>query len=111
MLRIAGVSYRYRDASAPALQAVSFDIPSGGVFGLLGPNGAGKTTLISLLAGLLSASDGQFSLNGQPLAAARAANPRSIALVPQDYAFYPMLTVAENLRFFGGVLGLSGAEL
>ncbi len=111
MLKVDGVSYRYRDAAAPALQDVSLNIPAGSVYGLLGPNGAGKTTLISLLAGLLTAADGKISLNGQPLAEARAANPRAIALVPQDYAFYPMLTVAENLRFFAGVLSLNGPEI
>ena len=111
MLQIDGVSYRYRAASSPALQDVSLNIPANGVYGLLGPNGAGKTTLISLLAGLLTAAVGRISLNGQPLAAIRAANPRAIALVPQDYAFYPMLSVTENLRFFGGALGLQGTEL
>ncbi|TXT32591.1 MAG: antibiotic transport system ATP-binding protein [Rhodocyclaceae bacterium] len=110
MLEIDGVSYRYRDAAAPALQDVSLNIPAGGIYGLLGPNGAGKTTLISLLAGLLTAADGRISLNGQPLADARAANPRAISLVPQDYAFYPMLTVAENLAFFAGALGLAHGE-
>ena len=110
MLEVDGVSYRYRDAAAPALQDVSLNIPAGGIYGLLGPNGAGKTTLISLLAGLLTAADGRISLNGQPLADARAANPRAISLVPQDYAFYPMLTVAENLAFFAGALGLAHGE-
>jgi len=110
MLKVDGVSYRYRDAAAPALQDVSLTLPAGGVYGLLGPNGAGKTTLISLLAGLLTVADGRISLNGQPLAEARAANPRAISLVPQDYAFYPMLTVAENLAFFAGALGLSHGE-
>ena len=111
MLSIDSVSYRYREAATPALQNVSLNIPAGGVYGLLGPNGAGKTTLISLLAGLLTAANGGIALDGQSLAAARAASPRAIALVPQDYAFYPMLSVAENLRFFGGVLGLQGREL
>ena len=110
MLEVDGVSYRYRDAAAPALQAVSLNIPAGGIYGLLGPNGAGKTTLISLLAGLLTVAEGRISLNGQPLAEARAANPRAISLVPQDYAFYPMLTVAENLAFFAGALGLAHGE-
>ena len=110
MLKIDGVSYRYRDAAAPALQDVSLSIPAGGVYGLLGPNGAGKTTLISLMSGLLNAAHGRISLNDRPLGEARAANPRTIALVPQDYAFYPMLTVAENLRFFAGVLGLNSRE-
>ena len=111
MLSIDSVSYRYREAATPALQDVSLNIPAGGIYGLLGPNGAGKTTLISLLAGLLKTKDGRISLNDRPLAEARAANPRAIALVPQDYAFYPMLDVGENLRFFGGALGLNGKEL
>lgn len=111
MLHIEDVSYRYRDATSPALTDLTLNIPAGGVYGLLGPNGAGKTTLISLLAGLLKTPTGKISLYDQPLADARAANPRAIALVPQDYAFYPMLTVAENLRFFGGVLGLSSTDL
>ncbi len=111
MLSIQGVSYRYRAAPGPALQDISLNIPAGGVFGLLGPNGAGKTTLISLISGLLTAANGQITFNGQPLAQARAASRNAIALVPQDYAFYPMLSVSENLRFFGGVLGLRGDEL
>nr|MBL8410653.1 ABC transporter ATP-binding protein [Dechloromonas sp.] len=111
MLSIDSVSYRYRAAAHPALSDVSLSVPAGGVYGLLGPNGAGKTTLISLLAGLLPSSTGSIFLNGRPLAEARTANPRAIALVPQDYAFYPMLSVSENLRFFGGALGLGGGEL
>ena len=111
MLNIDGVSYRYRDATTPSLQNVSLNIPAAGVYGLLGPNGAGKTTLISVLSGLLTVTDGLITLDGIPLAEVRSKNPRAIALVPQDYTFYPMLTVAENLRFFGGVLGLGGTEL
>ncbi|PKO87568.1 MAG: ABC transporter ATP-binding protein [Betaproteobacteria bacterium HGW-Betaproteobacteria-12] len=111
MLSIDSLSYRYTAATVPALEDVSLSIPTGGIYGLLGPNGAGKTTLISLIAGLLTIATGRITLGGQPLAAVRAANPRAIALVPQDYAFYPMLTAGENLRFFGGVLGLKGREL
>ena len=111
MLQVSGVSFRYRQASTPALDGVSLTIPAGSVYGLLGPNGAGKTTLISILAGLQRATSGSIALNGRPLAEARAAESRALALVPQDYAFYPMLTVAENLQFFGGVLGLDAAEL
>ena len=110
MLHIADVSFRYPGASAAALEGVTLDIPAGGVYGLLGPNGAGKTTLISILAGLQSAVSGQITLNGRPLAEARTNEPRAIALVPQEYAFYPMLTVAENLQFFSGILGLARRE-
>ena len=110
MLHIADVSFRYPGAAAAALEGVTLDIPPGGVYGLLGPNGAGKTTLISILAGLQSAVSGQITLNGRPLAEARTNEPRAIALVPQEYAFYPMLTVAENLHFFSGILGLARRE-
>lgn len=108
MLSIDSVSYRYRQAPEAALQDVSLRIPGDGVYGLLGPNGAGKTTLISLLCGGLTASAGEIRIDNQPLAEVRAADPRAIALVPQDYAFYPMLTVRENLDCFAGMLGLSG---
>jgi ABC-2 type transport system ATP-binding protein len=111
MLVIDGVSYRYRDAATPALQSVSLNMPANAVYGLLGPNGAGKTTLISLLAGLLATTQGEILLDDQPLATIRAAEPRRIALVPQDYAFYPMLTVRENLRFFAGALGLNSSQI
>jgi ABC-2 type transport system ATP-binding protein len=87
-LTIDALSFRYPGAAQPALREVTLEIPSGGVFGLLGPNGAGKTTLLSILA-----------------------RRYAVSLVPQEYAFYPMLTARENLRFFGGVQGLRGARL
>ncbi len=110
-LTISRVSHTYRGAREAALNSVSLTIPAGGVFGLLGPNGAGKTTLISLICGLIESEQGHITLDDEPLALVRAADPARIALVPQDYAFYPMLSVVENLRFFGGALGLSGARL
>lgn len=110
-LTIKEVSHIYRGAREAALDSVSLTIPAGGVFGLLGPNGAGKTTLISLICGLIETDQGHITLDDEPLALVRAADPARIALVPQDYAFYPMLSVVENLRFFGGTLGLSGTLL
>ena len=110
-LTIKEVSHIYRGAREAALDSVSLTIPAGGVFGLLGPNGAGKTTLISLICGLIETDQGHITLDDEPLALVRAADPARIALVPQDYAFYPMLSVVENLRFFGGTLGRSGTLL
>ena len=99
-LSLRDVSFRYPGATEAALNGLSLEIPAGGIFGLLGPNGAGKTTLISLLAGLLRGASGEISLQ-----------PRLLGLVPQEHAFYPMLTCRENLRFFGAVQGLGGARL
>ncbi len=109
MLRAHDLAYRYRPGQAPALDGVSLEVASGSLFGLLGPNGAGKTTLISLVAGLLQPQAGSLEFDGRPLAELRRAQPNAIALVPQDYAFYPTLTVTENLRFFAGVQGVGGA--
>ena len=111
MLSIEGVSFRYPGGDEPALREVSLAIPSGGIFGLLGPNGAGKTTLISILAGQLRGAAGRISVDGTPLEDLRRRERAALGLVPQEFAFYPMLTCAENLRFFGGVQGLAGEKL
>ena len=100
-LSLRELSFHYPGASEPALQRLTLSIPRGGIFGLLGANGAGKTTLISLIAGVLRGASGEMLLD----------EPRSLGLVPQEHAFYPMLTCRENLRFFGGVQGLGGTRL
>ena len=110
-LSLRDLTFRYPGANDAALQGLTLDIPRGGVFGLLGPNGAGKTTLISLIAGQLRGASGDMLLDGAPLAEARRRAPRSLGLVPQEHAFYPMLTCRENLRFFGGVQGLGAVRL
>ena len=111
VLRFEDVHFRYPGADQAALEGVSFSVPAGQALGLLGPNGAGKTTLISLATGLLAPQGGSITLGGQPIAAVRGQAPHLVSLVPQDNAFYPMLTVLENLRFFGQVQGLGGTQL
>jgi ABC-2 type transport system ATP-binding protein len=110
MLSISNLSFQYPAAEHPALQGVSFDARPGEVLGLLGPNGAGKTTIIGHLAGLLPIQSGSISVGQQPLAAVRAAQPTRIAVAPQEYAFYAMLTVTENLDCFAGVGRLKGND-
>ncbi|HSU76602.1 MAG TPA: ABC transporter ATP-binding protein [Burkholderiales bacterium] len=110
-LSLRNLSFHYRGAAEPALQGLTLAIPRGGIFGLLGPNGAGKTTLISLIAGQLRGAAGELLLDGVPLGEARRRTPHSLGLVPQEQAFYPMLTCRENLRFFGRVQGLDAARL
>jgi ABC-2 type transport system ATP-binding protein len=110
MLSIDGLGFRYPGAAQAALDGVSLQARRGSVLGLLGPNGAGKTTLISHLAGLLPVQRGSVTVDGVPLADSRRANPTRIAVAPQEYAFYPMLTVAENLACFAAAGRLSGAR-
>ena len=111
MLKIEGLSFRYPGREQAVLDGISLDIPAGGIFGLLGPNGAGKTTLISVLAGQLRAAAGRIAAGDESLQSARERRPHCLGLVPQELAFYPMLTALENLRFFGGVQGLAPARL
>jgi ABC-2 type transport system ATP-binding protein len=111
VLRIDAVSFRYPGGAEPVLREVTLDMPSDGIFGLLGPNGAGKTTLISIIAGQLRGASGSVRADGEPIEELRRREPHSLGLVPQEFAFYPMLTAAENLRFFAGVQGLAGARL
>jgi ABC-2 type transport system ATP-binding protein len=109
MLSIQDLSFRYAGAATPALQQVTLSAERGEVLGLLGPNGAGKTTLIAQLAGMLAVQQGQIEIDGQPLKQLREARPTFIAIAPQEYAFYPSLSVLENLDCFAGVGGLRGA--
>ncbi|OGS97457.1 MAG: ABC transporter [Gallionellales bacterium RIFCSPLOWO2_02_FULL_57_47] len=108
MLAIKNLAYRYPQAEKPALADVSLNTARGQILGLLGPNGAGKTTLISHLSGMLPVQQGGISVDGQPLAVIRRNTPTRIAVAPQEYAFYPMLTVLENLDCFASAGGLGG---
>ncbi|QDU23194.1 ABC transporter ATP-binding protein [Urbifossiella limnaea] len=94
-----------------ALDGVSLAVGEGEVFGLLGPNGAGKTTLISILAGLAAADAGAVTLFGQPFTPADRGRRRLVGIGTQDLSIYPDLTARENLRFFGKLYGLRGADL
>jgi ABC-2 type transport system ATP-binding protein len=94
-----------------AVAGVSFDLRQGEVFGLLGLNGAGKTTLISMLAGLRVPSGGDALLLGHSIRNEPRAIRHMIGVAPQEDALYPMLTAAENLRFFGRMYDVNGAQL
>ena len=109
-LEIRDLAFRYPGADRHALNGVSLNAEHGQILGLLGPNGAGKTTLISHLSGLLPVQQGHISIGGRPLSGIRRATPTRIAVAPQEYAFYPMLTVTENLECFASAGRLGGAR-
>ena len=110
MLEITGLRYIYPGVQQAALAGVSFNVQRGQILGLLGPNGAGKSTLVAHLAGLLDVQHGEILIDGQPLSDYRRHDPTRIAIAPQDYAFYPMLTVRENLECFAAVNRLHAAD-
>ncbi len=105
VIAVDDVRFRYSDDAPWALKGVSLEVEPGQILGLLGPNGAGKSTLMSIIAGLLMPNEGRVTWRGGERRAVR------LALVPQESAFYPMLTCRENLAFFGGVQGVGGAAL
>ena len=110
MLTLENLSYRYPNAAQPALDGVSLHAARGSVLGLLGPNGAGKTTLVSHLSGALAVQSGRILIDDQPLQTVRRRAPTRIAIAPQEYAFYSMLTVAENLACFAAAARLPRAR-
>lgn len=103
MIVLKDISHRYPNAEKNALNAVNFHIDSASTLGLLGPNGAGKTTLMSLLAGLQSLQQGEIYFDGVQYSKLNKQQRQQISLVPQDFAFYPLLTVWENLKFFAAL--------
>lgn len=107
MLEVKNISHCYSQAECFALQNVNLHIEQGSAVGLLGPNGAGKTTLMSLLTGLQAVQSGRILFEGVPFEKLTKAQRHQISLVPQDFAFYPLLTVWENLKFFSALYDVS----
>ena len=87
------------------LRDLTFTVAAGEVTGLLGPSGCGKTTLMRSLVGVQRIDSGQVEVLGEP---AGSAPLRSrIGYVTQQPSVYDDLTIAENLRFFARILGVS----
>ena len=97
---------RYGDVLA--VDAMSFSVEKGQVFGFLGPNGSGKTTTIRMLCGLLDPSEGTASVAGIDIRTAPERVKMQIGYMSQRFGLYEDLTVAENLDFYGGIYGLAG---
>ena len=94
-----------------AVDRVSFEVGEGEIFGFLGPNGAGKTTTIKMLTGLLRPSSGSARVAGFDVEKDIAQVQLNIGYMSQLFSLYPDLTVAENIRLFAGLYGISGTRL
>ncbi|MEN8167624.1 MAG: ABC transporter ATP-binding protein, partial [Pseudomonadota bacterium] len=109
MISLQSIAYAYPE-QAKLFEGLDLEIPSGSLFGLLGPNGAGKTTLISLMTGQITPARGEITIQGLDYLHHRHRILTELAFVPQDYAFYPQLTVMENLAFFASLYDFPSHE-
>ena len=94
-----------------AVDRISFDVREGEIFGFLGANGAGKTTAMRMLCGLSYPTSGSGTVDGFDIMRDGEKIKRRIGYMSQRFSLYDDLTVAENIRLFGGIYGLSRAEL
>ena len=94
-----------------AVNTISFDVKKGEIFGFLGANGAGKTTAMKLLIGISKPTSGEASVAGFDVFNDREKIKKNIGYMSQKFALYDDLTVKENIIFFGGIYGLSRADI
>jgi ABC-2 type transport system ATP-binding protein len=94
-----------------AVNAITFDVHAGEIFGFLGANGAGKTTAMKILCGLLLPTSGEASVAGFDVYKENESIKKNIGYMSQKFSLYETLTVKENIEFFGGIYGLSKAEV
>jgi ABC-2 type transport system ATP-binding protein len=94
-----------------AVNAITFDVQEGEIFGFLGANGAGKTTAMRILCGLLEPTSGKASVAGYDVYRQNEEIKKHIGYMSQKFSLYENLTVRENIQFFGGIYGLTRKEL
>jgi ABC-2 type transport system ATP-binding protein len=94
-----------------AVNNLSFDVFRGEIFGFLGSNGAGKSTTIRMLCGLLRPSSGTATVGGVNVASDPEGVKQRIGYMSQRFSLYELLTVDQNIRFWGGIYGLTGSRL
>jgi len=91
--------------------SVSFSVQKGEIFGFLGANGAGKTTTIRMLCGLLMPTSGSATVGAFDVYSEAEKIKLNIGYMSQRFSLYEDLTVRENIQFYGGVYGLTRAQI
>ena len=102
IIEVKGISKRYKRTAA--VKSCDLQVASGNILALLGPSGSGKTTLLRLIAGFEKPDQGHIVINGRAVVDVDRsvwvpAEDRGVGMVFQDYALFPHLTVAQNVRF------------
>lgn len=94
-----------------AVDQITFDVDQGEIFGFLGANGAGKTTAMRILCGLSYPTSGEATVAGFNVYNQQEKIKANIGYMSQKFSLYENLTVYENIEFYGGVYGLSRADI
>ena len=94
-----------------AVDDISFSVKRGEIFGFLGANGAGKTTAMHMLTGLNQPTSGTGRVAGFDIRTEHEQIKRNIGYMSQRFSLYEDLTVAENIRLFAGIYGMSDADI
>ena len=94
-----------------AVDAISFEVSKGEIFGFLGANGAGKTTAMRMLCGLSTPTSGEAVIAGYDVYSQTEKIKKRIGYMSQKFSLYDDLTVLENIRFFAGIYGLSASQI
>ncbi len=94
-----------------AVDAISFEVHAGEIFGFLGANGAGKSTAMRMLSGLLMPTSGQANVVGFDVYRQSEEIKKNIGYMSQRFSLYEDLSVLENIQLFGSIYGLSKADL
>jgi ABC-2 type transport system ATP-binding protein len=94
-----------------AANEITFEVNKGEIFGFLGANGAGKTTAMRMLCGLSIPSSGKATIAGFDVYKQTEQIKRNIGYMSQKFSLYEDLTVLENIRFFGGIYGLTDQQI
>jgi ABC-2 type transport system ATP-binding protein len=108
-IEVRGLSRRF--GQFVAVNNLSFDVARGEIFGFLGSNGAGKSTTIRMLCGLLRPSSGTALVGGIDVSADPEGVKQRIGYMSQRFSLYELLTVDQNIRFWGGIYGLTGTRI
>lgn len=108
MIHVSRLTKYYGDY--PAIEDVSFDVPAGQIVGFLGPNGAGKSTTMRILAGYLTATSGQATIDGIDVFWNPVEARRRIGYMPENCPLYPEMRVSEYLHFRAGIKGIYGRQ-
>jgi ABC-2 type transport system ATP-binding protein len=106
---IDAVALRKEFGDLVAVDGLTLSVQPGEVFGLLGPNGSGKTTTIRMFCGLLEPTSGSATVAGRDVADDGEGVRQRIGYMSQKYGLYDDLTVIENIEFYAGIYGITGA--